>query len=48
MPVLENQVDSQFAAANLFAPTPPNHLRPLETESIHILREVASESGAVA
>jgi hypothetical protein len=42
MPVIENQVDSQFA------PRPLNPLRLLETDSIHILREVASESGAVA
>jgi hypothetical protein len=48
MPAIENQVDSQFAAANLFTPTLPSHLRLLEAENIHILREVASKSGAVS
>ena len=43
MPVIENQVDSQSRSANLSAPPPLSHLRLLEAESIHILREVASE-----
>src|SRR5271168_3048872 len=43
MPVIENGIESQVAPANPNSPPPLSHLRLLEAESIHILREVASE-----
>jgi len=40
MPAIKIQVDSHLAAANLFT------LRRLEETNTHMLREIASESGA--
>ena len=43
MPVFEAEVESTTSVAPIAAPKPLSHLRLLEAESIHILREVASE-----
>ena len=43
MPVVESAISNVHRAASAIAPQRPNHLRLLEAESIHILREVASE-----
>jgi len=43
MPVLENEAASQPSSESHSAPPHLSHLRLLEAESIHILREVASE-----
>ncbi|MGC9223817.1 MAG: sulfate adenylyltransferase subunit CysD [Terracidiphilus sp.] len=43
MPVVESAISNVHRAASAIAPPRPNHLRLLEAESIHILREVASE-----
>jgi len=43
MPVAERQVNSTSSPASASVPARLSHLRLLEAESIHILREVASE-----
>ena len=43
MSVAESQIDKVRPPASVFSALGPNHLRLLEAESIHILREVASE-----
>jgi sulfate adenylyltransferase subunit 2 len=43
MPVAESEVSNSRKAASSLSPERLNHLRLLEAESIHILREVASE-----
>ena len=43
MPVVEREVQPSLPPASVGAPQRLSHLRLLEAESIHILREVASE-----
>ena len=43
MPVVENETPHHVSAAVAASPRRLSHLRLLEAESIHILREVASE-----